>query len=308
MLEINGESEKVNTVEPSLELPPGAALFTIFLCMLFGANAVAIKISLAGIGVFTAAGLRFGCSAIIIFSWIRLTGRVMRIDGCRVKKLVVATMLFVVQVTLFYCGLKRTTASHGVLIANLLPFVVLILAHFYIPGDGITGKKIIGVLLGFMGVLLLVFDKQGISADIEIGDMIILGAVCVWGVSAVYVKTLTRTIHPVLITFYPMIFATPVFLTAGFFLDREMVVFIDGPVLFSMLYQSLVTASFGYIAWNTLIKKYGTTSVHSFIYIMPVSGVFFGVILLDEPVTPNIVGAIILIVIGILVVNRKSGR
>ena len=43
-----------------------AAFFTVCLCTLFGANAVAIKISLAGLGVFTTAGLRFGIAAVAI--------------------------------------------------------------------------------------------------------------------------------------------------------------------------------------------------------------------------------------------------
>jgi len=57
------------------EMPLFAAIFTAFLCVIFGANAVAIKIGLAGIGIFTSAGLRFSIAAIAIVIWAKITRR-----------------------------------------------------------------------------------------------------------------------------------------------------------------------------------------------------------------------------------------
>ena len=73
-----------------------------------------------------------------------------------------------------------------------------------------------------------------------------------------------------------------------------------------MLYQIFVTASFGMVAWNTLIRKYGATSLHSFVYLMPVSGVILGVVLLDEPLTYNLIGSVLLIATGLIIVNRRT--
>jgi len=49
------------------ELPLLATVFTSILCIVFGANAVAIKISLSGLGAFTTAGLRFSIATLAIF-------------------------------------------------------------------------------------------------------------------------------------------------------------------------------------------------------------------------------------------------
>jgi len=64
-----------NGLVENQELPFLAAIFTVFLCALFGANAVAIKISLSGLGVFTTAGLRFSMASVAVFIWARITGR-----------------------------------------------------------------------------------------------------------------------------------------------------------------------------------------------------------------------------------------
>jgi drug/metabolite transporter (DMT)-like permease len=287
------------------ELPFGPALFSIFLNILFGANAVAVKISLSGLGVFTTAGLRFLIAAIAISLWAALTGQSLAINRQQASQLIILSLLFVSQIALFYLGLNLTTASHGVLIGNLLPFVVLLLAHFYIPGDRITGRKVAGIALGFCGVLFVVLDRQGASADIRYGDMIIFCAVMIWGTSAVFAKKISTSIHPIIISLYPMFLAVPLFLLTGLLWDDDMVRFIDREVVLSLLYQALVTASFGFIAWNTLIRKYGATALHSFVFIMPISGVFFGVILLGEPLTSHLLAAIFLIAAGIVVINGR---
>ncbi|MGD8669395.1 MAG: DMT family transporter, partial [Desulfobacterales bacterium] len=76
----------------------------------------------------------------------------------------------------------------------------------------------------------------------------------------------------------------------------------------ALLYQSLVTAAFGFVAWNTLLQKYGAVALHSFIFIMPISGVALGGLVLGEPITVKILIALALIVAGILIVHLKPRK
>jgi drug/metabolite transporter (DMT)-like permease len=300
---------KSNVLPPlatSHGLPLGASLFTVFLCSLFGANAVAIKISLTGLGVFTTAGVRFGIAAMIIFLYAICTGRPLAVRKNQVYQLFILALFFFVQLSLFYFGQNKTTASHATLIANVLPFFVMILAHYFIPGDTVNLKKISGLVLGFAGVLLLFFDNAALTGDALRGDLLILLAVLVWSCHVVYIKTIIDGFHPLQVTLYPISLATPLFLLSGYLWDGEMVRFIDASIVKAMFYQTFVTASFGFVAWNTLIRRFGATALHSFVFIMPISGVFLGVTMLNEPLTTNLVGAIILVVTGLIVVNRRS--
>lgn len=284
----------------------GAVVFAIFLCVLFGANAVAIKISLTGLGVFTTAGIRFGIAALVIFLWARLTGRPVRLTSHQLRLMLILGLIFYVQLSLFYLGLARTTASHGTLIANILPFVVLVLAHFFIQEERISAHKVIGLILGFCGVLLLFGDAGQMDRKILLGDLFVLAAVIIWGGNAIYTKRIIGSFHPSQITLYPLTVAAPLFLLTALFVDKEMVSYVDGSILASMAYQTFVTASFGLIGWMMMIKRYGATTLHSFIFIMPISGVFCGVMMLGEPLTRNLIGSIILVTVGLIVVNRSS--
>jgi drug/metabolite transporter (DMT)-like permease len=277
----------------------------MFLCMLFGANTVAVKISLTGFGVFTTAGLRFGIAAVVISLWAACTGRPLAISRRQARQLAPLGLIFLFQLALFNSGQNLTTASHGTLISNVLPFVVMILAHFFIPGESASLQKAVGLVLGFTGVAMLFLDSAVMSGDALHGDVLILLAVFVWACNAVYVKKIIGGFHPLQITLYPMLMTVPVFFLLGYFFDGEMVKSFDAAAIKALLYQALITASFGFVAWNTLIAKYGATALHSFVFIMPVSGVFLGVVMLGEPVTASLVIAILLVTTGLLVVNRR---
>jgi drug/metabolite transporter (DMT)-like permease len=292
-------------------MPLSAMGFTALLCILFGANATAIKISLGGLGLFTTAAIRFGGAAMVICLWAMLTGKPVRISAHQLYLMLILGLVFYVQLSFFYLGLSRTTASHGTLISNILPFVVLVLAHFFLDEERVSGRRVVGLVLGFAGVLMLLGDagKQA-QAGLQ-GDLFVLAAVLVWGCNAVYTKRIITTFHPIQITLFPLAISAPLFLLSALFLDQEMIARVDVPILISLLYQTLVTASFGLIGWMMMIKKYGATTLHSFIFIMPISGVFFGVMVLDEPLTVNLIGAILLVTMGLVIVNRsprKGGR
>ncbi len=283
-----------------------AVALTVFLCVVFGANTVAIKLCLTGLGPFTAAGIRFSIAALAIYLWARYKKSVLTLSIRQSRQMAVLAAIFVTQLSCFYIGLGKTSASHGALISNVLPFVVLILAHFFIPGDTISLRKGIGITLGFAGVLFLFFDEQDLSGDFKTGDMIVLTAVILWSSSAVYAKRIISGYNVIQITLYPIVFGTPFFFMGGFLWDKQMIGVIDTTVAASLFYQAIISAAFGFMAWNSLLQRFGATALHSFVFIMPLSGVLSGVLLLDESITPHLAASVILIVAGVLVVNLKK--
>jgi len=285
-----------------------AASFTVFICMLFGANAVAIKISLEGIGVFTTAGIRFGVASITIFLWAKITGRSFKIKKEQILQLFVISIVFTIQLSLFYLGLSKSNASRGTLLANFQPFFTLFLAHFFIPGDQITRRKIMGILMGFAGVAFVFLEKKGVTSDFNTGDTMILAAAFLWACNAVYTKRIISAFQPFQITLFPMVISVPLFFLGGMLWDHPMITLINGKIVGAMVYQSLVTASFGFVVWNSLLQKYGAVALHSFIFIMPITGVLLGGLILGEPITVNILIAMLLIVAGILIIHFRQKK
>ncbi len=298
--------------EPKLEnrdLSLSASLITVFLCVCFGANAVAIKLTLTGLGVFTTAGLRLMISAAAIAIWAAATRRPFRLKPGQLHQILIASALFTFQTCLFFVGLDRSNASRGTLLANLQPFLILVLAHFFVPGDRMTLKKAVGILLGFAGVVFVVAEDQGLSDDFRSGDLLILSAVVFWACNTIYIKRIISEFRSFQIAFYPALLNAPLLLAAGLIWDRPMFGHVDSVVLCGLLYQGLVTAAFGFVVWNSLLKKHGAVTLHSFIFIIPIAGVVLGGVVLGETVaTRNIVLALVLIVAGIITVHSKRPK
>ena len=282
-----------------------AAVFVIFLCALFGSNVVAIKFSFSGLGVFTTAGIRFSISSLTIYIWARATGQSLALKKGQFHQVLIFAMLFWTHLSLFYFGLSKSNASRSTLIANLVPFLILFLAHIFIPGDRITPRKFFGILLGFAGVAFLFMEKEGVTSEFRIGELLILMGTFIWASSVVYLKKIIRAYNPFQIVLYSAVFSVPLFFLEAFLWDTPMIAHLNIQILCALMYQSLITASFAFVAWNKLLYKYGVVSMHSFVFIMPITGVALGGLVLGEPITSKIIVALALITSGIFVVHWR---
>ena len=273
----------------------------VFLSAAFGANTVAIKISVSGLGPFTTAGIRFLIASLVIFAWARATGRSFQVHRNQVFPLLVIFLLFFSQIGSLYLGIARTNASRAALISNLQPFFVLFLAHVFLPDDRITLRKAVGLILGFAGVCLVFLEREGVAEDFQVGDVLMLLSTSLWAVSTIYLKTVLHRLNPHVIAFYQMVASVPLFFLCGFLWDKRMIGALNAEVVMAVLYQALVAAAFGFIAWNTLLQRHGAVILNSFNFILPMAGVFLAWWLLNEPLTLKILLALLFITAQMLV-------
>ena len=288
-------------------MPLGAILAAGALCFIFGANTVAIKISLNGPGQFTVAAIRFGMAGATILIWALVTGQPLKVPKGKRHHVAIITLTFFVQLALFYTGLNHTLASRGALLANMQPFFVLCLAHFFIPGDTITARKIIGILLGFSAVVIVLMDNGALGGHWHMGDVTVLLAALTWACNVIYIKRLLEHLSPIQIVLFQTLFSAPLFLLAAFVFHEPWGGF-SLPVSVAILYQGLLATALGFVAWNRLLQRYGAVALHAFIFLMPISGVTLGGVMLGEPISYHLILALLLIVAGILTVNARARR
>jgi len=297
-----------DTPSPDQKLSLYAAALAAALCVLWGANTVAIKFSLSGLGPFTSAAVRFGASTIFLWVWARISGRPLGPAAGQLRPLMINSLLFTLQLSLVYVGFTATSASRGALLTNLQPFFLLFLAHFFLAGDRITLLKLIGLILGFAGAACVFLDRAAISGNFMAGDLLLLGSTFVWACNAAFTKHLVRSISSVQIVFYQLLFSIPLLGLGAWLWDSPMVSRIDSGIVAAILFQVVLTTSFAFVAWTRLMQVYGAVALHSFVFLIPVSGVFLAGIILGEPITEMILLALVLITAGILTVQLGHRR
>ena len=278
------------------------------LCIMFGSNVIAIKISLHGLGVYFNACIRFVIASVCLFAWAKFTGQSLRVKREHLLPIVIISITFSLQLLLIFTGLSKTTAARSSLFSNLQPFFVLVLAHFFIPGDRINLRKLLGMTLAFMGIVSVFLDNSGLNENFRSGDILVLCGAFVWGCNAVYTKHVIHHFKPIQVALFPMIASIPISLFGSIFWDPQPWKYIDTTIILSLAYQSVVVAAFGYVAWNSLLSRYGAVAVHSFIFVLPIIGVLLGGLILDEPITPKLLLGLVLLVSGLLVIHLKQKK
>jgi len=81
------------------------------------------------------------------------------------------------------------------------------------------------------------------------------------------------------------------------------------PTGFSVFYQCIIVAFLSYLVWFELIHRYPVSLLHAFTFFTPVFGVFLsGALIMGEIISPSMVVALTLVSLGMILVNRKTGK
>ena len=281
-----------------------AALLTI-LCMLWGFNAVAIKISNAGIAPIFCAGIRSVIAVIGLVIWMKVNK--VRLFPGNVLDGVMVGILFGMEFALLFSSLLYTTVSSAWILLYSTPFFHTIGAHYFLKGDRITLHKGIGLVLAFFGIVLLLSEHIGFPSLTHLtGDMLALGAAILWAMTTIYIKKrLVGKVSHHHTLFYQTLFSIPILFLLSFLFQEVPVYHIDTLIISSVVFQGIIIAFISYLLWFYLVHVYPVSRLSSFTFLTPVFATLSGVIFLQEPLTLQLVFSLVLVSLGIYVVNIK---
>jgi len=287
------------------EMDLRGAVLAFFLCVVFGSNALAIKISVLWMPPILTAAVRFLIASLVVYAYAKWKGYPLGLDKNEWFHATIMGGLFGIQFIVLYIGIKSTSVSHSAILMNTQPFFVAILAHFFLIDDRLNLKKIFGIALAFVGVILMfrhgAFEK---SASLR-GDTLITVSALVWAVQTVYIKRKLDDWDSIPLVLIPMVISDFILIAYSVFFEQDMTIIVNQAVVLSMLYQAVFVAGYGYIAWTDLILRYKASHLSVFVFILPVTGTILGAIFMGDPLTLDLLGGLLCITVGILVVNIR---
>ena len=279
----------------------------LLVALLWGGNAVAMKVALRYMPPFVLAGIRFGLGAIIIWFWAHIKNIDIGIKKQDVVGLIILSLLFSAQICTFNLGTKYTTAGRSSVLINVNPFFIAILAHFFIPGDRLSSKKIIGLILAFAGIFVVFSDKIETKEPHLIGDIIMLTSGFLFSILTIYTKKLMQRMDVYKIIFGEMFFGLVPFLALNMIFERSAQYVFSYQLLTAIIYQGCIVASVAFIVWTTLLQRYSASKISAFLFASPLFGIGLSALILHETITPYLVIGALLVAAGIYVVNKCSG-
>ncbi|MHC1681732.1 MAG: DMT family transporter [Clostridiaceae bacterium] len=210
------------------------------------------------------------------------------------------------QYLFFYIGLSNTTGVNGAILNATGTFFSVIFAHFIYENDKLNYSKIVGCIVGFLGVIVINFSKGAMNISFNfLGDGFIIIAAIIASGAAIYGKRLCNFINSILVTGYQLLLGGFLLWLLGFSTGGHLSNF--NLISTSLLIYMGLLSSIAFTLWTTLLKYNKVGNISVFNFLVPIFGAILSAVFLGENIVElkNLV-ALILVSFGILVVNRKS--
>jgi drug/metabolite transporter (DMT)-like permease len=185
-----------------------------------------------------------------------------------------------------------------------VPLFTILIAHYLLHDDKITLPKVLGLLIGFAGVVVLMSkDLLSASTNSLLGQGAVILASAFYAVSSVYVRKTTEDTPPILRSAIPLISASAAMWLATFLFEQPIEMPQLGLTWVALLWLGIFGSGLAFVMAYYLIHEIGPTRTTMVTYLFPLGGVILGVTFLDEQLTWQLVTGAILIIMSLAVAN-----
>jgi len=289
-----------------------AAVFVVACCLFWGFQQVLIKAIVGEVPPLWQASIRFAGATVLLGVWCRVRGVPLFARDGTLRAGLLAGVLFAGEFTCVYLGLRDTSASRLTVFLYTAPFVVALLLPRLVPTERLRATQWAGLVLAF-GAVALAF-AEGLfgptpAANQLRGDAVALLGGLLWGLTTLVIRSSRlTTVSAEKTLFYQVAVTAALAPLLSLALGETWSLSYSALAWGSIGLQTVVGAFASFLLWMGLLRKYSATQLGAFTFLTPVFALVFGVVLLDEPLTVQLVVALAGVALGIVLVNRKPAQ
>jgi drug/metabolite transporter (DMT)-like permease len=278
-------------------------------CVFWGLQQILIKTTVGEVPPLWQAALRFAGATFLLWIWCRARGIELFADDGTLRAGLLAGLLFAGEFSCIYLGLRDTTASRLTVFLYTSPFVVAALLPRLVPSEGLRPVQWTGLVIAFVAVAVAFGEgfAGGHTARQLRGDALALAAGVLWGLTTLVIRaSAMATASAEKTLFYQVAVTAVVAPLLSLALGENWSLQYSAYAWGSLAVQTAVGAFASYLTWMWLLRHYPATHLSSFVFLTPVFALVFGVALLREPLTAQLVLALVGVAAGIVLVNRRA--
>lgn len=295
-------NRKADTMEHSPREQQIALWVLVGSQLITGSTYLVAKVGLREMEPFALGFWRFGVTAMIFGVVLAATGRLRRPHpGDWPMLLRLAAWCIPLNQGLFLFGIRDTFASHGALLYATSPMVILVLGTL-IGRESASRGKVLGVLVGFGGVILVLAEKGlEFSWTSLHGDAFVFLAVLIWGIYTLENKAALARYDSVYLTGMAMILGTVMFLPIGLPAAwNQDWTGVTWKGVAAVGYLSLLTSTVAYLVWAWALNRLDAVKVAIVANLQPVVAALLGWVVLGERITALFVIGTALVAAGVV--------
>jgi drug/metabolite transporter (DMT)-like permease len=277
--------------------------------LIWGSSFLWIKIALDNVGPFTLVAWRLligvaGLALVVLFRRPTFPGG-RRIYGLLALLGLTNTAL---PFLLISWGEQSIDSAVASILNGTVPLFAMVFAHFALQDDRMTRARVAGLILGFLGVIVLMSGDL-VPGEVRaggLGQLAVLVASILYAFSTVFARKNLHGLSPVVQSFVPLVVADLFIWTGAVAIEGPVLAPTSGLTWFALVWLGLLGSCVAYLLLFTLLHRVGPTRTTMVTYVFPVVGLVLGIVFLQEPVTPSLLIGAAMVMAGILVVNGST--
>lgn len=285
------------------------------LALIWGASFMWIKIALRETGPFTIVAIRIAFALIALLPFVirSRTGFPRTLQTWR-HLLILCLTSAVVPWLLIIWGEKHIDSAMATVLNASVPLFTIVIADRWLHDDRMTRPRVLGLLVGFVGIVVLVqkhlFSAAATGMDVDtkhklLGQGASLTAAALYAFSNVYARARFRESRPIYQAFYSMVIASVMMWTITPIIEPPFTLPVVPATWVAIAWLGVLGAGISYLVFYWLLHQIGPTRVATVTYTIPLVGVTLGVVFLGEALTWELVAGTLLIVSGVWGVTRR---
>ena len=278
----------------------------VLLGAVWGAAFLFIRVAVPALGPFPLVELRVGLAAVTLLLYVFAAGRVPKIRRRWRSFLVLGFLNTALPFSLISAAEIHLTASLAAILNSTTVMFTAIVAAVWM-GDALTTRKLVGIVLGIVGVTVLVgWDPTPLNGVVLLSVAAMLFASLSYALGATYAKHAFSGIPPIGMAIGQLTAATALLLPLSVVsLPREVP---SLAVALCVLGLALLSTAVAYLIYFRLIENVGPTSTVTVTLLVPVFGLLFGVLLLDEPFGSGTLAGLVIILSSVVLITGISPK
>jgi drug/metabolite transporter (DMT)-like permease len=283
-------------------------LLFLLLGFLWGSSYLFIKIGVdAGLRPFTLVTLRlligFLLLAVVVAAARQQLPRSRRMYGH-------LAVMGVINIALPFCLItfaeQSVDSSLAAVLNGAVPLFVIPIAALFLRDEAITANRVIGLLVGIVGVAVLVgFDPAQLGRNDLVAELALIGATISYAAGTVYARRFVHGLRPMSPALFQVGFGMLVAAALTLTFERPLSFPADASAVLAVVWLGLLGSGSAYLVFFRLLHDWGATRTSLVAYLLPVYGIILGALVLSEPVDARLLIGTLLIIAGVAVVNSR---
>lgn len=281
----------------------------VALGVMWGSSYLFIMLGLGTLTPFTLVALRLAVGAALLVGVLLATRQPIPRDARTYGHLVVLSVLSIVLpfTLITFAELSVPSSVASILVATV-PLFVIIIAGVFLRDEPITINGVVGLAIGFAGVVLLTARGDMSGDGGLLPQLALLGAAASYGAGGVYAKRTVHHLRAVVPAVFQVVFGFVISAGLALTFERPFALQPDGVAWLSILWLGVFGSGLSYLVFFRLLGTWGATRTSLVAYLMPVVGIVLGLVVASEPIDLRMVLGTVLIIGGVALVNARYGR